>query len=296
MAPTLLVTGAAGQLGRRVVEILLERGGFPIIATTRDPAKLADLAARGVIVRAADFERPETLAAAFAGADRMLLISTDAVVVPGQRLAQHRAAVAAAVEAGVKHILYTSLVAPKPSRESGVEDDHFWTEQAIAASPVSWTFLRHALYGETLFWTLPQALAAGRLATATADQPRHWVSREDCAQADAAALASGDTSCRIYDITGPQALRASEVAALVATISGRPLEHAAITPAELAASLAAAGLPPALAGSLVGFDVATALGYHASVTPAVAELSGREPIPLREVLAANREALGVLAA
>ncbi len=85
------------------------------------------------------------------------------------------------------------MIAPKPSRESSVEDDHFFTEQAIAASPVSWTFLRHALYPDTL-WSLPRALAAGTWATATADQPRHWVSREDRTRADAAVLASGDTS------------------------------------------------------------------------------------------------------
>lgn len=291
MSQRLLVTGAAGHLGRRVVELLLEQNAGHIVATTRDPAKLADLAARGVDVRAADFDRPETLPAAFAGVDRMLLISTDAIVVPGQRLAQQRAAVAAAVAAGVKHLAYTSVIAPQPSRESSVEDDHFFTEQAIAASPLSWTFLRHALYADTLFWSLPQALAAGTWATATADQPRHWVTREDCARADAALLASGDSSKRIYDVTGPAALRASEVAALVAELAGRPLRHLAISQEELAAGLAAAGMPPLLVGSMVGFDQATALGYHATVTPAVEQLTGRAPATLRELLAAHRALL-----
>ncbi|CAE6780418.1 NAD(P)H-binding protein [Xanthomonas arboricola] len=104
MSQRLLVTGAAGQLGRRVVEILLERNITSIVATTRTPSKLADLAARGVEVRAADFDKPETLATAFAGVDRLLLISTDAIYVPGRRLAQHKAAIAAAEKAGVKHI------------------------------------------------------------------------------------------------------------------------------------------------------------------------------------------------
>ncbi len=142
MTQTLLVTGAAGQLGRRVVEYLLERKAGPIIATTRDPSKLADLAAKGVEVRAADFDKPEALGPAFAGADRLLLISTDAVYVPGQRLAQHKAAISAAEKVGVKHIVYTSLPSPKPNSESIIEDDHFWTEQAIAASSMSWTFMR----------------------------------------------------------------------------------------------------------------------------------------------------------
>lgn len=133
----LLVTGASGHLGGRVIEFLLEMNAGSISATTRDPSKLAGLAARGVDVRAADFDKPDTLVAAFTEVDRLLLISTDAIFVPGQRVAQHKAAIEAAAKAGVKHIIYTSMISPKPSSESIVEDDHFWTEQAIASSPMS---------------------------------------------------------------------------------------------------------------------------------------------------------------
>ena len=129
MSHRLLVTGANGHLGRRVVEILLQQKSGPVVAATRDPAKVTDLAARGAEVRAADFSQPSSLKSAFAGVDHLLLISTDAVFVPGQRLAQHKAAVAAAQAAGVKHILYTSVVSPFPS-DSIIENDHFWTEQA----------------------------------------------------------------------------------------------------------------------------------------------------------------------
>src|SRR3972149_1471990 len=115
MSNRLLVTGANGHLGRRAVETLLQKKAGPVVAATRDPAKIADLAAKGAEVRAADFGNPETLQAAFAGIDRLLLISTDAIIVPGQRLGQHRAAVATAQAAGVKHILYTSVVSPFPS-------------------------------------------------------------------------------------------------------------------------------------------------------------------------------------
>ena len=290
MSYRLLVTGANGHLGRCVVDILLQKKAGAIVAATRDPSKAADLAAKGAELRAADFSRPETLKTAFAGVDRLLLISTDAVFVPGQRLAQHQAAVAAAQAAGVRHILYTSVVSPFPS-DSIIENDHFWTEQAIIASSMNWTFLRHALYTDNLLGSLPNALASGTWATATDNMGRHSVTREDCAQADAAALASTDTANRIYDITGPAAVTAEEVVRIVSELTGRPLKHECISQEQLAAGLKTAGLPPTLIGALVGFDVATARGYHATVSPAVRDLTGCEPMSVHDFLTANKAAL-----
>ena len=291
MSQRLLVTGASGNLGRRVVESLLEINAGPIVASTRDPSKLADLAAKGVEVRAADFDHPEFLSSAFAGIDRMLLISTDAIHVPGRRLAQHKAAIAAAERAGVRHIVYTSLPSPQPSSESAVEDDHFWTEQAIAASSMSWTFMRHGLYAENMMWMLTQAIASGVLTTATANRGRHWVTREDCARADAAVLASGDSSNRIIEVTGPAAVTAEEIAAFVSELTGKQLVHEEVTAAALRDVMAGTGLPRTLIGALVGFDQATAIGFHATVTQAVEELTGRKPTTMRDFLSANKVAL-----
>jgi NAD(P)H dehydrogenase (quinone) len=285
MSQTLLVTGAAGQLGRLVVQFLLETPGVnpsSIVATTRDPSKLADFAAKGVQVRAADFNQPETLPAAFAGVDRILLISTGDIFVDGQRLGQHKAAVDAAAKAGVKHILYTSVISPKPNPSSIIENDHFWTEQAIMASGMSWTMLRHGLYTDNMLRTLPGAIASGVFTTATGSGPRNWVTREDCARADAAALASTDAGCKIYDITGPEAINADAVVAIIAELTGKPLVHKAIPSAALREGLVAAKLPPTLIGAMVGFDEATALGYYAVVTPAVEMLTGRKPAAVRE--------------
>src|ERR1700722_8416773 len=142
---TLFVTGAGGHLGRRVVEILLEKGAGKIVAGTRKPEKLADLAARGVEVRPADFDDPKGLEAALAGVDRVLIISTDAIDRPGRRLAQHRAAVAAATRAAVKHVVYTSM--PNPETSPVVfAPDHLGTEQALKASGISYTILRNCWY------------------------------------------------------------------------------------------------------------------------------------------------------
>src|SRR3984885_85845 len=189
---TLFVTGASGHLGRRVVELLLEKNAGKIVAGTRTPDKLADLAARGVVVRHADFEDPKKLEAALAGVDRALIISTDAIDRPGRRIAQHRAAVAAAVSAGVKHVLYTSM--PNPETSPVVfAPDHLGTEQALKASGLSYTILRMCWYTDFLIPTLAPAAASGKLMAATGQGGAPYVTREDCAQAAAAALAGTET-------------------------------------------------------------------------------------------------------
>ena len=171
----LLVTGANGQLGRAVVEELLRLGATHVVATSRTPEKLADLRERGVGVRAADFDQPETLRSAFAGVDRLAIISTNALDVPGKRLSQHRAAIAAAVESGVKHVVYTSAPSPYPTAESSLNNDHFWTEAALFASPLTWTILRNQLYMELILMGAGQATKSGQLFSATGGQGRAYV-------------------------------------------------------------------------------------------------------------------------
>jgi NAD(P)H dehydrogenase (quinone) len=288
--PTLLVTGAGGSLGGRVVELLLDAGAGPLIATTREPEKLARFASRGVDVRRADYSAPETLAPAFAGAARLLLISTDAIHAPGARLTQHRAAVKAAAAAGIRHIVYTSVPSPHPSSSSVIFDDHFWTEQAIIESGLEWTMLRNNIYFEIALMGLQRALASGRLFAAAGDGAVSYVAREDCARAAAAALANA-TGRVIYDVTGPAAVTRAELAATASRISGKPLSYVNLDPQQMRQGLLDAGLPPIIADAYVGFDVAASRGYHAIVTPAVEELTGRAPTSIDDFLAANRAGL-----
>ncbi|SFK50404.1 NAD(P)H-binding protein [Caulobacter sp. UNC279MFTsu5.1] len=286
----LLVTGASGQLGRRVIELLLEAETPNLIAASRDPAKLADLAVRGVETRRADFDDPASLAVAFAGVDRLLLVSTDALNQPGRRIAQHRAAVAAAAAAGVKHVVYTSAPGARPQVDGGVIDDHFWTEQALAASAIpGWTILRHNLYAELLLMGAGQAVASGALYSATAGAGRAYVSREDCARIDAAALRQGEGR-KILDVSGPAAVTQDEVAALYSQLSGKPVTHHALSPDALRQGLLAASLPPSLVAVLVDFDVAAAEGQHAIVTDAVEALTGQPPVSVAAFLEAHRAA------
>ncbi len=293
--PTLLVTGAGGQLGRRVIELLLERKAGPVIATTRDPEKIKDLAARGVEVRRGDFDDGANLQKAFAGADRLLLISTDAVGRPGGRHPQHNVAVEAAVAAGVGHVVYTSVTSPLPSEADTIPNDHFWTEDALAASPLTWTFSRNNIYTDTILWSLPQAVTSGQLFSAAGDGGRSFVTREDCARVAAAALASDFDGRRILDVTGPAAVNSDQLAALASELTGRRVDHVRLSPADLRKGLLASGMPPAYADLTVAFDVAASQGYYAIVTPVVQEITGKAPTSVREYLTANRAALAAAA-
>jgi NAD(P)H dehydrogenase (quinone) len=287
---TLFVTGASGHLGRRVVELLLEKEAGKIVAGTRKPEKLADLAARGVTVRHADFENAKELEAALAGVDRVLIISSDAIDRPGRRLAQHKAAVAAAASAGVKHAVYTSM--PNPETSPVVfAPDHLGTEQALKASGISWTILRDCWYTDYLIPTLAPAVASGQLIAATGQGGAPYVTREDCAQAAAAALASTDTSNRTWNTTGPAVVTWAELAKLASELTGHPVTYVAVDAAERTAQLIAAGTPEPIAKMLVSGQLAIAQGKMGTATTAVKELTGREPMSVREFLSARRAAL-----
>lgn len=288
--PTLLVTGAGGRLGRLVVESLLENQAGKVVATTREPQRLTDLAARGVDVRYADFDQPESLLSAFAGVDRLLLVSTNQIDRPGLRLAQHRTAVGAAKAAGVGHIAFTSVPAPQPFPEAALIDDYFWTEVAIFESGLDWTILRNNLYTETVLQTLAYSLATGEMPTAAGRGSRSWVSRADCARTAAAVLA-GASGRQILDVTGPETLTSAEFVAVAAQVTGRVLQPVAVSVNDYRRHLLAAGLAPMVADALVDYEVATARGYTGVVSPAVKAWTGRTPADVRSVLTEHRSML-----
>jgi NAD(P)H dehydrogenase (quinone) len=287
--PTLLVTGASGHLGGRVVELLLEKKAGTVIAGARDPTKVADLAAKGAEVRVIDFDKPETLAEGLTGVDRLLLVSTNTLPT---RKVQQRRLVEAAAKAGVKHVVYTSAPAPQPSAKSLIADSHYWTEQALAASTLpGWTVLRNNIYAEIILLGLANALKSGQLYTATGSAGRNYVTREDCAAAAAAALADGFDGKRILDVTGPAPVTQDEIAALASAIAGKTVTHVPLPPDALRQGLIDAGLPDFYADALVAFDVDAAAGYHAITTPAVTDFAGREPTSVKAFLEAQKDAI-----
>jgi len=295
--PDLLVTGAGGKLGQRVLHHLLDTLAVPatrVVAATRNPDALAEWARRGVAVRAADFDHSASLDAAFAGVERLLLISTDALGTPGQRLAQHEAAIRAAEKAGVTHVVYTSL----PKAESSAvlfAPDHAGTEAALAASALpAWTVLRNNWYFENLFMSLPAALASGTWHSAAGEGRIAHVARDDLARAAAAALRDIVFGKTVRTLSGAKSYSTAEIAALVSKVVGKPLTVVPVPAEGLVQGMVAHGLPEPLARVFASFDVNIAQGGLADVTGEVKALTGAEPKSFEDWLVENKEALAAL--
>ena len=286
---TLLVTGASGNLGRIAVEELLARGATRVIAGTRDPSKLQDLAAKGVEIRKLDFDEPATLTSALAGVERLLIVSTDAV---GRRVAQQTAIIEAAKAAGVKHIVYTSAPAARPDANAGLGPEHFWTEVALANSGLDFTVLRNHMYAENTLADAGHVLASGQIFGLIGDRGTSYVTRADAARTAAGALLTGEGKT-IVDVTGPAPITNVERAAVFAKASGKTINVIAITPPELHKGLVAAGIPDGFAGVLVAFQNDAVTGYHGVVTNVVEHFSGRKPTAYADFIAANKAALGL---
>jgi NAD(P)H dehydrogenase (quinone) len=225
-APRILITGASGALARLVAQALLEkRRPEELILVSRTPAALADLADRGADVRFGDFGRPESLPDAFAGADRMLLISASDLEV---RTDQHHAAIRSAAEAGVQHVVYTSALNPEPPNPAAIAPSHYATERALAGSGLGWTVLRNSLYAEYQAGEAAQAISAGELAHNRGDGRIAYVSRADCAATAASVLATAGHDGQIYDVTGPGLFSARDLAALYGELGGCVVADAAL--------------------------------------------------------------------
>jgi NAD(P)H dehydrogenase (quinone) len=277
------ITGASGHLGRLTAEAVLgHTDATKLILVSRDPATLGDFAARGASVRRGDFNDPQSLPSALEGAERMLLISTDRL---GERVAGHKAAVDAAARAGVRWLAYTSVVNPSDSNPVAAAGDHRATEEHVRASGMAWTFLRNSVYTETLLPVAAVALISGRHVANDGDGRIAYVSREDCAAAAAVVLTSRGHEGRAYDITGPEAVGARELAALFADLGGKPVEAVLVDDeAYVGALTRGAGVTEEAAREYATLGRAAREGYLAPVSTAVQDLTGRAPVTVRDVI------------
>lgn len=282
----LVITGAAGHLGRSTAALVLERvDPADVILVTRSPEQLADLAGRGAVVRHGDFDEPGSLADAFAGGERMLMISTDAV---GRRVAQHGNAIDAARAAGVGHISYTSIPNPSADNPAGVVPDHAGTEALLAESGLAWTYLRNGLYSEYRIGEAQQAAQSGQFFHNQGDGRTAYVSREDCAAAAAAVLTGGsEHDGRAYEITGSELFGAEDLAALYAGVTGAEIAAVDVGDEGLIGGMVQAGLPDVVAELLASFGRAIRGGYLNALSGDVQTLTGSAPASVRSVLEAG---------
>jgi NAD(P)H dehydrogenase (quinone) len=279
MSQTLLVTGASGQLGRAVLSHLLDTlkvDPARLVAVSRKVEALSELAERGVAVRKGDFDDPASLDRAFAGASRLLLISTDSLE-GNRRLEQHLKAVAAAERAEVRHLVYTSL--PEAERSAiSFAPDHAGTEKALFESRIpGLTVLRNSWYSENLAHSLPGILKSGLWYSAAGDGAISYIARADLALAAAHALAADNSGRTTLTLTGERAYAAAEVANLFSTKTGRRIEVVPVSPAELTNGLVGAGFPESLARVFVSFDAAAAAGHLGIITQDFERLTGVLP-------------------
>ena len=287
------VTAASGQLGRLIVAALAERAGAEsVTAIVRDPARAAGLFPEGVAVRAGDYSRPETLDAAFAGVERLLLISSNAI---GERLTQHRNAVEAARRAGVGRIAYTSVLHAGTS-PLGLAEEHRETEALIAASGIPYTLLRNGWYTENYAASIAPALQHGAFIGSAGEGRIASAARTDYAEAAAAALIGDAGPAVVHELAGDQSYTLADFAAELSRQADRTIPYIDMPEAEYHAALIGAGLPEAYAALYADSDAAAAKGALFDGSGALGRLIGRPTTPLAATMGESLAALMASAA
>ncbi len=275
------ITGATGQLGRLVIQNLLKTvPASQLVAAVRSPDKAADLAALGVQVRQADYARPATLEAAFQGVSKLLLISSSEV---GHRAPQHAAVIAAAQQAGVQLLAYTSILHADRS-PLGLAAEHKETEAMLRASGIPHVLLRNGWYTENYTASVPAALQYGAVLGSAKDGRIASAARADYAAAAAAVLTLEGQAGQVYELAGDTAYTLSEFAAEIAKQSGKAVVYNDLPEAAYAAALVQAGLPEGFAALLADSDVGASTGGLFDDSHQLSQLIGRPATPMAEVV------------
>lgn len=281
----LIVTGATGHLGSLIVNRLLERVPADRIAVSvRDVSKAADLAERGVRVRAGDFTEPDSLKHAFEGAERVLVVS--AAIRGGGALTANRAAIDAAREAGARRILYTSHQAASPTSLFPPQKVHAATEEHLQHQAVPYTALRNGFYASALGPYLGAALATGTL-TVPQDGPVSWTAHEDLAEAAVSALTEDGVLEGITPpLTAPHTLDFADVAEILSRITGRTITRVVMDDNEWISAVVADGMPRSAAEFALTMFAASRNGEFSATHPTLEAAIGRPAKTVHEVLEA----------
>lgn len=280
------VTGATGQLGRLVIDTLLKTvNPHEIVALVRDSLNAQDLSAKGVDVRQADYDQPETLRSALVGVQRLLLISSSEV---GQRSAQHRAVIEAAKSSGVQLLAYTSTLHADKST-LGLAVEHRDTEQALVASGLSYVLLRNGWYSENYTASVPPAVEHGAIPGSAQQGRISSAAREDYADAAAVVLTSDGQAGKVYELAGDESYSLSELATEVSRQSGKPVVYNDLPQEQYKAALIGMGLPEGFAGLLADSDAAAAKGDLFDDSRQLSQLLGRPTAPIAQSVSAALE-------
>ena len=273
------ITGASGQLGRLVIENLLQTvKAEEIVAVVRNPAKVDDFASRGVQVRAADSGDGAALAKAFSGVEKVLLISSSEV---GLRAVQHSNIITAAKLAGVKLIAYTSLLHADKS-PLALDEEHIVTEQQLKASGVPFTLLRNGWYTENYLASVPPAIQHGVFIGSAGEGKIASATRADYAAAAAKVLTLDNQAGKVYELAGDHGWTLAELAAEVSQQSGKPVVYQNLNEADFKAALQGAGLPEGFAALLANSDAGAEKGGLFDDSHQLSKLIGRPTTSLRD--------------
>lgn len=287
----IIVTGATGQLGRRIVQQLMKHTPPGTIGVSvRDPDKALELAQLGVRVREGDFADAASLTHAFEGASQVLLVSSNAAATGGDPIAQHRTAIDVAKAVGATRLLYTSQISSSPTSAFRPGQAHGATEVLLRESGLPFTALRNGFYATHALGILGNAIKAGEL-VAPEDGPFSWTSHDDLAEGAAALLRSktpvdGPTA----PLTGFEALDFTGLAALASSSTGREIRRITVTDDEYVATMVKAGRPESVARFALGMFIAARRGEFATVDPTLERLIGHRPVSLAAMLASQSKA------
>lgn len=300
---SIVVSGASGDLGRRITALLLEQvPARSLILLTRNPDTLKDLAAAGAQVRKADFDDPEGLQQAMRGGEVLMLISTLSI---GRRPVQHGNAIRAAAAAGIGHIVYTSSCGVQPQTPSLSGKEHYATEQLLQKSGLRYTILRNSWYADVIpQLLLPACVATGALVMSTGDGLIAPVAKQDCARVAAAVLARyWRHENAIYEVTGPELLSFADIARLCSEAAGTPIRYVRVSHAEKQAIFDAMGVQRDYeegmmndntnawaSNEMITYEMAIRQQYFSLCSNHVALVTGQAALPLRDVLRLYRPA------
>lgn len=272
---TIAITGATGHLGRLIVAGLKQQSRTDLVGLVRDPAKAADL---GISTRIADYDRPETLGAALEGVDTLMLISGNEI---GKRAVQHRNVIDAAKAAGVRRIVYTSLLHANTSPLS-LAGEHHQTEALLKDSGLATTILRNGWYAENYTGSIAPALANGAFYGAAGQGRIAAAARADYAAAAVAVLTTQGHDGAVYELAGSPAWTLADLAAEISRQSGRDIPYVDLPEADYAKALESAGLPAGQAAAYASFDAGAAQGALDGDGATLARLIGRPSTPLAD--------------